>query len=262
MPAAVTLSMPERTARAAPTAARSGRTAAARRPPRRTGTTAAARVGRRQPEDVPDGRGTGMNAAKDTPLAANTTATAVRARKTATSGGASCVSLRTSASSNRFDPYANPRRRPRSTAGRPGIASSVVSAADREPAVVRERAAVSPSAASLAFAGGPRVTASNRARVTGRSRSRVGYTGPDPDAAWLRREPPRRIRRVPRGTRSSTDPRPGGRVRCWTGIDEVLSTSTVVRMCWWPAPGAGHQGRRRSPGTRRSASASCRWPAR
>jgi DNA-binding LacI/PurR family transcriptional regulator len=53
-------------------------------------------------------------------------------------------------------------------------------------AAVAARAGVSPSTASLAFAGSPRVTGATRARVL-TAAADLGYAGPDPIAASLRR---------------------------------------------------------------------------
>ncbi len=53
-------------------------------------------------------------------------------------------------------------------------------------ATVAARAGVSPSTASLAFSGSPRVTEPTRARVLAAA-SELGYAGPDPIAASLRR---------------------------------------------------------------------------
>ena len=53
-------------------------------------------------------------------------------------------------------------------------------------AVVASRAGVSPSTASLAFAGSPRVAAPTRERVLAAA-AELGYAGPDPLAASLRR---------------------------------------------------------------------------
>lgn len=53
-------------------------------------------------------------------------------------------------------------------------------------AAVAARAGVSPSTASLAFSGSPRVTAPTRARVLAAA-AELGYAGPDPIAASLRR---------------------------------------------------------------------------
>jgi DNA-binding LacI/PurR family transcriptional regulator len=53
-------------------------------------------------------------------------------------------------------------------------------------ATVAERAGVSPSTASLAFSGSPRVTTATRERVLAAAAA-LGYAGPDPRAASLRR---------------------------------------------------------------------------
>ena len=53
-------------------------------------------------------------------------------------------------------------------------------------AAVAARARVSPSTASLAFAGSPRVAPATRDRILAAA-AELGYAGPDPIAASLRR---------------------------------------------------------------------------
>ena len=72
----------------------------------------------------------------------------------------------------RRSPQGPPRPRPETA--RPTLAS------------VASRAGVSPSTASLAFAGSPRVAPATRDRVL-TAAAELGYAGPDPIAASLRR---------------------------------------------------------------------------
>ena len=121
--------------------------------------------------------------AKHRPLTRKATATAVRARRAV---GDTCRSVTTRTSlSNRFDDHGTPGSPPASTRYRRRVVHRV---APGRPtlAAVAARAGVSPSTASLTFAASPRVAPATRDRVLAAA-AELGYAGPDPIAASLRR---------------------------------------------------------------------------
>ncbi|HEY4420046.1 MAG TPA: LacI family DNA-binding transcriptional regulator, partial [Pseudonocardia sp.] len=106
-----------------------------------------------------------MNEANASPFAANATTTAVRARRTSAAAGGAPVVV--TCTPHRIDSIHDTVR------GRPGQVQLVIespryrSGVSTRPtlASVAARAGVSPSTASLAFSGSPRVTPGTRERV-------------------------------------------------------------------------------------------------
>jgi DNA-binding LacI/PurR family transcriptional regulator len=126
-----------------------------------------------------------MNDAIASPLAAKTATTAVRAWAVPGAGSARAVLTVPPRQRHRIDSTV------RDSAGtiQPISAGGTsVGAVSGRPtlAAVAARAGVSPSTASLAFSGSPRVTPGTRDRVLAAAAA-LGYAGPDPLAASLRR---------------------------------------------------------------------------
>ncbi len=120
-----------------------------------------------------------MNDANARPLAAKATTTAVRVRSSVVTSDSDRIdSMRRYAVRpsrlNRFRCDARITATVRAVSARPTLAA------------VAAHAGVSPSTASLAFSGSPRVAAPTRERVL-TAAAELGYAGPDPRAASLRR---------------------------------------------------------------------------